>query len=77
MKNHNIDNYEGHWKFINTLRTKLFQPWATSLILKSHSFYHSEENQNKQKSNQKPQCVGRAKNMLEAMQIEFLTEKRR
>ena len=40
-------------------------------------FFHSEENQNKQKPNQKPQCVGRAKNMLEAMQIEFLTEKRR
>lgn len=40
-------------------------------------FFHSEENRNKQKPNQKPQCVGRAKNMLEAMQIEFLTEKRR
>ena len=40
-------------------------------------FFHSEENQNKQKPNQKTPVLGELKNMLEAMQIDFLTEKRR
>lgn len=41
-------------------------------------FFHNEKNKNKQKPNQKtPMCWEELKNMLEAMQIEFLTEKRR